>query len=111
MAISTMFVCTHCKKSIESWSDANAYYLDDKGQKQYVYHPYMDDLSHCIGNDDPHLCLDCGHEFMIDSLAPTSVCLKCESANIISDQKLNGEVCPCCKKGTFKVDPFSFSVS
>ncbi|PHJ42770.1 hypothetical protein [Vibrio sp. PID17_43] len=111
MAQAILFECTSCDKSIESWSDGNPYYIDENGVKQYAYHTNMDAIARCIGNDDPHICLGCGHEFMLDSLVPTTECPKCQSSNIKSDHDLEGEVCPYCKKGVFKQDIYYFQIS
>lgn len=111
MAQAILFECTSCDKSIESWSDGNPYYIDENGVKQYAYHPNMDALARCIGNDAPHICLGCGHEFMLDSLAPTTECPKCQSSNIKSDHDIEGEACPYCKKGVFEQDIYFFKIS
>ncbi len=55
--------------AVEAWSDGNPYYIDGGGAKLYAYHPDHDSLAQCIGNDDPHLYLSCGREFMVDSRA------------------------------------------
>ncbi len=39
MAEGTRFICRTCRYSVESWSDGNPYLLDERGQKQYAYHP------------------------------------------------------------------------
>ncbi|BCN24545.1 hypothetical protein [Vibrio alfacsensis] len=102
MAQAIVFICSSCDECIESWSSGNPYYIDENGKKKYAYHPNMDALSRCIGSDDPHICLGCGHDFMVDSLAPTTECPKCQSSNIKSEYDVEGEACPYCKKGVFE---------
>ena len=105
MAESRTFVCNQCNKTIEAWPGGNPYYLDNKDEKHYAYHPDHEKLTKCIGNDAPHLCLSCGYELKVDSRAPISNCKKCNSENIADTYKLNGEKCPACSKGTFYIDP------
>ncbi len=111
MAESRIFACNQCNKTIESWSDGNPYYIDASGEKHYAYHPDHENLSRCIGNDTPHLCLSCGYEFKVDSQDPITECNKCNSHKIEDLYKLNGETCPACHKGTFYIDPKRFTVS
>ena len=73
MAELKVFECTTCGKIVESWSDGNPYYFDlDTGEKKYAYHPNHTKLELCIGNDQEHICLACGHEFKIDDQDPIS---------------------------------------
>ncbi len=102
MAIGMRFVCRGCDKSIEAWDDGNPYYMEN-GRKQYAYHP-SDLFELCIGNDTPHLCLSCGHEFMVDSNAPITQCPKCKADMIVCTTMLDGKACPYCKQGVFVVD-------
>ena len=88
MAMCICWVCNSCSKEIHAWSDGNPYYIDENGEKQYAYHPDHDALDRCIGNDSPHLCLECGEEFMVDSRAPTEACPKC-GAKEFADTKHN----------------------
>jgi len=112
MAEGRVFVCNNCRKSIEAWSDGNPYYYDKlTEQKKYAYHPDHENLDKCIGNDTPHLCLSCSHQFKIDSLSPIEDCPKCNSDRIADTFHLSGETCPFCKKGAFYIDPEQFSVS
>lgn len=103
MAEAVRYFCEHCHHSIESWSDGNPYYIDRNGAKQYVYHPDSR-VAQCIGNESPHLCLCCGSEFTVDSLAPIAACPKCSSSEFVSTFRLTGQQCPYCKKGTFILD-------
>ena len=98
MAEGLRFVCDSCSKAIEAWDDGNPYYFDESGAKQYAYHPSAE-RQLCVGNDSPHLCLDCGHEFNVDSNAPSSTCEKCGSTSIVDSFRLEGRVCPECKVG------------
>ena len=102
MATGMRFVCRGCDKSIETWDDGNPYYIEN-GRKQYAYHP-SGLLELCIGNDTPHLCLSCGHEFTVDSNAPITECPECKSDIIARTTELGGKACPYCKKGMFVVD-------
>jgi len=104
MAEAVRFVCSDCGKTIEAWSDGNPYYIDENGQKQYAYHPDHENLARCIGNDSPHLCLDCGDEFLVDSRTPRLECPQCGEKDIVSTFELDGRPCPYCKKGAFHMD-------
>lgn len=111
MAQAFLFVCTECGFSVEAWSDGNPYYIDPNGQKQYAYHPNHDLLALCIGNDSPHLCLECGHEFNVDSREPVNACPKCGENHFQDTFELEGEPCPQCKQGKFGRDPDWFAIS
>ena len=104
MAAGFRFVCSGCDHNIEAWDEGNPYYINANGKKQYAYHP--DVLrNRCIGNDSPHLCLSCGHEFMVDSEVPIAACPKCKAGKIVDTMELSGKACPYCKRGVFVVDP------
>lgn len=110
MAEGRLFVCNHCGRSIEAWDDGNPYFINARGKKEYAYHPDPHrDL--CIGNDTPHLCLDCGAKFKVDSRKPISACRKCGSTRIVDTFELDGQPCPYCKAGIFIADPNFFMVS
>jgi hypothetical protein len=111
MAEALRFVCSGCQRAIESWSDGNPYYVEKSGKKRYAYHPDHERLARCVGNDSPHLCLDCGEEFMVDSLAPVAACPKCRSTRFVGTFELAGHPCPYCKAGEFSVDPDFFAIS
>ena len=101
MATGMCFICNGCEKSIESWDEGNPYYFDKSGKKQYAYHPNPN-REFCIGIDSPHLCLSCGHEFMVDSAAPIESCPKCNAREIADTWELEGKACPYCKRGIFE---------
>jgi DNA-directed RNA polymerase subunit RPC12/RpoP len=105
MAQALRFVCDHCERDIQSWSDGNPYFIDADGKKQYAYHPDHENLERCIGNDTPHLCLGCGLELKIDSLAPVTACPECKSAELRDTYDLAGCRCPYCREGDFSLDP------
>ena len=111
MAEGHRYICRVCDHEIEAWSDGNPYYMDDSGEKQYAYHPDHDLLEKCIGNDTPHLCLYCGHEFMVDSRDPITECPGCTSHTIMDTYNLEGKQCPYCKKGLFESDPNFHAIS
>ena len=111
MAEGRQYVCNSCGHSIEAWTDGNPYYIDENGSKQYAYHPDHERLNKCIGNDSPHLCLSCGHEFMVDSRDPVAACPICGSSEIADTFQLDGRQCPFCKKEVFAFDPKSVSIS
>jgi DNA-directed RNA polymerase subunit RPC12/RpoP len=104
MAFARKYVCTNCRRAIEAWDDGNPYYTTAAGKKRYAYHPDKK-RNQCIGNDSPHLCLNCGHEFTVDSRSPTANCPKCAATNIVRTFGLEGKPCPYCKNGTFDIDP------
>jgi predicted RNA-binding Zn-ribbon protein involved in translation (DUF1610 family) len=109
MAEGIKFTCQNCARSIEAWSDGNPYYLDENGDKQYAYHP-DERLALCVGNDDPHLCLSCAHEWNVDSRAPSKHCPKCGEAASVDTFELGGQTCPYCKSGKFGApEPFGIS--
>lgn len=111
MAEGIQYVCGHCGKTIEAWSDGNPYYRDKLGKKHYAYHPNHELLARCIGNDLPHLCLDCGKSFMVDSADPVTKCPKCNSAGIAHTWRLEGRDCPFCGLGAFTRNPNWSAVS
>ena len=110
MAQGFVYVCSDCKHEIQAWDDGNPYFLNAKGTKVHVYHPDQR-LSLCIGNDDPHLCLSCGADFLVDSREPIDACPKCGSDDIRETTGLEGARCPYCKTGTFKRDSSNFMIS
>ncbi len=105
MAVAIRYVCDGCGHAIRAWSDGNPYYIDELGVRQYAYHPNHELLAQCVGNDCPHLCLSCGHEFMVDSEAPITACPKCKVHKFVATYKLDGQPCPYCKAGAFTIDP------
>ncbi len=111
MAMGITNVCDNCDKAIGAWDEGNPYYIQKNGKKKYAYHPNHDLLEKCIGNDEPHLCLTCSKEFMIDSRAKGSDCPDCGSTEICSTYNLNGKSCPFCKSGVFAIDPDMIAMS
>ena len=110
MAQGIRFLCENCSMNIEAWDDGNPYFFDAEGKKQYAYHPDPD-FERCVGNDSPHLCLDCGEHAMVDSKTPDARCGECGSTNIMHLSDLAGHRCPACKLGVFAQDPNYFCVS
>ena len=51
MAEAIQYICSSCNYKIQAWSDANSYYIDEAGCKQYAYHPDFEGLARCIGVD------------------------------------------------------------
>jgi hypothetical protein len=101
MASGYIFACTHCAFTFEAWDDGNPYILDGDGVKQHVYHPDLRrDLA--VGNDVPHLCLDCGTLTDIDSEKPRTTCRRCRSTRIIDCCNADASPCPKCKQGTLQ---------
>jgi len=111
MAECIRFVCDGCGHAIEAWSDGNPYYLDPDRGKVYAYHPHHEELARCIGNDAPHLCLACGAEVMVDSLAPTRACSSCGAEALVDTFDLDGRPCPACRAGRFARDPEFLCIS
>ena len=114
MAAELIFICD-CGFGISVWDDGNPYYLDpgkfDKPrsrQKVYTYHP-ADPPWPIEGNDVPHICMSCCHEFMVDNkfgsaiLAFQTKCTKCKSEDIVDCLDLTGKLCPKCKKKKLEV--------
>jgi DNA-directed RNA polymerase subunit RPC12/RpoP len=111
MASSIRYVCGTCGRTVEAWSDGNPYYIDERGEKRYAYHPNHDALARCVGNDTPHLCLRCGEEFNVDSRAPSGGCPRCTTREIAPTYELDGRACPSCDAGRFAADPRGFAIS
>lgn len=78
MAECIRYLCNHCSKELQSWSDGNPYFINDSGGKEYAYHPDHEGLARCIGNDSPYLCLRCGHGFRVDSRSPSPAARRAE---------------------------------
>ena len=118
MAQGVEFVCSFCERGVSAWDDGNPYYIDRdrmamKGLprsrcKVYVYHPHEPRFP-VEGNDVPHLCMDCGHEFNVDSELNRTTCTKCRSTEIVDCFDLNERTCPWCRKGAFKSAGFMIS--
>lgn len=111
MAEMVSYQCNHSRQRISAWSDGNPYYIDDQGNKVYAYHPDHEGLPRCTDNDNPYICLECGHEFKNDSNTPTSMCPECGNSDICGTFRLGGRRCPFCKKGVFDVDLSEIVVS
>lgn len=111
MAECIRYECDHCGRAIEAWSDGNPYYIDQRGRKRYAYHPDHEGLSRCVGNDEPHLCLACGGEFVNDNRSPVASCPSCDSADISPTFDLKGRPCPFCGEGRFGIDPEFYCIS
>lgn len=110
MAQGKTFVCTHCPFEIMHWDDGNPYYLGEKGEKHYAYHP--DPMREkCIGNDSDLLCLECGDTFKADPELSPLDCPACGSRHVARTSKLEGERCPQCKSGILRMDPEKFAIS
>lgn len=105
MAEGRRFVCTHCHRAVEAWSDGHPYDLDATGAKRYAYHPDDQAVARCIGTDTPHLCLCCGAEFLVDSRLPRHECPACGAADCAPTFGLHGQRCPSCHVGEFREDP------
>lgn len=39
MAECSRYVCNHCSKELQSWSDGNPYVINESGSKEYTDHP------------------------------------------------------------------------
>lgn len=111
MAEGIFFVCDTCLSEIQSWGDGNPYYLDELGLKRYAYHPDHEGLARCVGNDEPHLCLNCGAKFAIDSRVRRTDCPECHSTEISTTYELEGKDCPTCKRGVFARDASRWMIS
>jgi len=103
MAECIRFTCSSCGFSIEAWDEGDPFYLDENGNKVYVYHPSPDRIL-AIANDESFLCLDCGKQVKIDSRREQKACPKCKSTRVVDTYQLEGVECPKCRKGHFKQD-------
>lgn len=101
--MATSYRCSSCSSTIVAWSDGNPYYLDERGEKSYAYHP---DEQHdlCIGNDVPNICLTCAAEVKVDSRFPSRTCPQCAELTLVELTELGGTQCPKCKNGMFVAD-------
>jgi DNA-directed RNA polymerase subunit RPC12/RpoP len=104
MAMATRFLCSSCSLELVAWDDGNPYFLDERGEKIYAYHP-DERRELCIGNDVPHLCLTCAAEVNVDSRFPSQACPQCAHRTLVKLMKLGGRKCPKCKSGIFVADP------
>ena len=116
MAQSSTFIC-ECGFKTGAWDEGNPYIRDpqEPGQtrlnrKRHVYHPNPE-REFAIGNDRPHICLSCFHEFNVDDMEvdvdgmkPRTKCTKCKSEDIIDIRELGGRICPKCKVHALRVD-------
>ena len=110
MAGGQIFKCSACSRALHAWDEGNPYYVDERGDKHYAYHP-SPERERCTGNDTPILCLGCGAELMCDSGAPITRCPQCGARQLVALWLLEGRTCPYCQVGTFRADPDSFMVS
>ena len=104
-------VCEGCGHGIQSWDDGNPYWIDDSGDKHYAYHPDHENLSRCVGNDSPHLCLSCGKECEVDSRSPITACPSCKAEKLVDTWDIGGKPSPYCKKANFGVEPICVAIS
>jgi hypothetical protein len=111
MAECRRFVCSGCGREIDAWSDGNPFYIDETGERKYAYHPDHEALAKCIGNDLPHLCLNCGHDVVVDSRSSKRICPDCDSDKVIEAFLLDQRDCPTCKNGKFLWDPSYQAIS
>lgn len=105
MSVCIRYTCGNCGKTIDAWDEGNPYYLDDQGVKRYTRCLFSECSARLIGNDVPHLCLDCGEEFLVDTRAPVGSCPKCGSTSFSDTFRLEGRTCPYCKTGVFACVP------
>ena len=110
MAAGQVFKCSACSHVFEAWDEGNPYYLDERGEKHYAYHP-SPERARCTANDTPTLCLSCGAEIMRDSAAPITRCPQCGAGKLVALWLLEGRPCPYCKVGTFTAVPDSYMIS
>ena len=121
MAQELIFSC-ECGFGTSVWEDGNPISgpiplpgEKRKTPKQYVYHP-SPEADYAIGNDRPHICLSCFHEFNVDDMEvdvdgmkPRTKCAKCKSEDIVDIRMLGGRICPKCKVHTLRVDSGAIS--
>lgn len=103
MAIAIRYRCSLCAFDVVAWSDGNPYYLDERGEKFYAYHP-DEKLEWCIGNDVPNICLTCGTDVKVDSRDPSRICPSCTEQTLVELTALGGKQCPKCTNGMFVAD-------
>lgn len=96
------FLCTHCAKTIAAWDEGHPFYLDVSGKRVYAYHPDPE-RDFCTGIESDCLCLDCGNEMRQDVDALLNPCSKCGSLRISDTTHLEGEGCPFCRRGVFRL--------
>ena len=117
MAQSTIFECDSCDNLVVAWDDGDPYYIDWNRSLQgeprsrckvYAHHPEIP-AQPIEGVDAPHLCLDCTHQFRVDSERPRATCTKCRSGSISDTCRLEGRTCPKCRIGSFEGRPGAIS--
>ena len=108
MAEGVTLKCTHCEFTTTAWSDGNPYYLNERGEKQYAYHP-SDEVALCKEVDVPHICMSCANEFNVDSAAPIRRCPECNFGRISSLWRMQGKACPKCHEGAMAVGGWMIS--
>lgn len=111
MAAGIRLACTSCQFAIVAWDDGNPFYLDERGRKRYAHHPNHEALARCIGNDVPHLCLECGAQARVDSRRPRDRCRRCRTGRLVATWELAGHTCPRCHEGRFAQDPEFIAIS
>jgi hypothetical protein len=127
MAAVKKFVCSHCRYLLEASDEGHAYFLSDEGKPQFFSSSARAEeletfLQHSAGKDlkdqertaflaqrtgtmRDMLCIDCGGKFRRDVDRQEIVCpgRKCHSKNVYAVWYLEGQTCPSCKTGHFKL--------
>jgi DNA-directed RNA polymerase subunit RPC12/RpoP len=110
MALGRTFVCTGCAHAIEAWDEGNPYYVDERGERRYVYHP-SPERARATGIEWPALCLGCGAEITQDSAARVARCPGCASPDVVDAWELEGRTCPYCRAGVYVEDERALKIS
>jgi|GEM_PF-662675 len=126
--------CPGCEFQVDAWEGGDPYVCDDRGRRQYYYHPNEeerfkrilescrwaegktpDELAELLrvksGVMSGFLCLRCAKVFKCDEDKTTPVCRKCRSKEVLALWQLAGAQCPKCRQATFPGVPEMIGIS
>jgi DNA-directed RNA polymerase subunit RPC12/RpoP len=124
MAARTDFTCSHCGFKVEAWDDGNCYLTDSEGKRHFFYHPgdygqtreFYQQQTGCAevreddylafwrergGNEWDLICMHCGRQTRRDPKRDPMRCTGCGKRKLKDTNRLDGQTCPKCAKGTF----------
>jgi hypothetical protein len=110
------FRCNKCGFGLPPGWGGHFYVIDDNGNRVIPGHPGEERAIEAIlgknapleirkartGFNSDCLCLDCLHEFQMDTEWDDRLCPRCGSAKVKTTQELIDRPCPKCKLGTMR---------
>lgn len=107
------FRCTKCGFALPPGWGGRFYVIDDDGDRVMPGHPGEEHaINTILGKDAPReireartgfnsdsICLDCFHEFQMDTEWDERLCPECGSTDVKTTKELVGKPCPRCKVG------------